>query len=310
MWLYYKAQYAGLHAFFTIGLLLVGSIFLGYYIKAPETHIAPPIHGFDLAINQTLIHLTSFSMTLDVESARLTVWGEWQYVNSTRDIGRQFNILVILPFTIQANLSSPQTTPAIANWKTVNTNITNVAASAVSAYFSGSYTKFRTGYFRADFIVAKTYANSYKGSYAIVLPLDLGLDGQYFPELVPLEWNENVTHYTMADETNVIITFPSSAGNIQTFPPAKLRTNPPYDSENALDSVDWNMTARTEVSLYYVNQDEQSRFEFAVVVGSILVGAGISGIADLLKPHTISEIVDWLKAHTGYQNRKMSSMPS
>ncbi len=279
MWVYYRVRYAGLRSFFTILLLLAGALFLGYYLTAPETQITSPIDGFAIATNQTMIHLTEFDLGLDVNSGQLSLFGYWQYVNATRDFGRDFNITVVLPFTIQAYLSSPLYAPNITNWKYINTNITNVAASAVSANFSGKDTKTLLKYFDAQFIVANTYANSRRGSYQIVLPLDAGTDGPNFPNLTAFLWNESDTCCTLANEIYVYFTFPKAAVNIQTFPQAKLGVN----DANTLDFVQWNMTQRTQVSLYYVDQDKESTFEISVIIGSLLLGSGISGIADWLK---------------------------
>ncbi len=279
MWVYYRVRYAGLSSFFTIALLLVGTALLGRYITAPETQITSPIDGFAIATNQTTIRLTEFDLGLDVNSGQLSLSGYWLYVNAARDFGRDFNITVVLPFRIQAYLSSFFYVPNITNWKAVNTNFTNVAASAVSVNFSGNYTKNPQKYFYAQFIVADTYANSRRGSYQIVLPLDAGVDGPNFPSLTSLLWNESVTGYTLANETNVYITFPKAAVNIQTFPQAKFGVN----GANTLDFVEWTMTQRTQVNLYYVDQDEQLSFEISVIIGSLLLGSGISGIADWLK---------------------------
>jgi hypothetical protein len=279
MWVYYRLRYARLNSFFTILLLLVGGLFLGYYITAPETQITSPIDGFAIATNQTMIRLTEFDLGLNADSGQLTLFGYWQYVNTTKDFGRDFNITVMLPFIIEEYLYSPSYTPSIANWKIINTNVTNVAASAVSANFSGNYTKSLSRYFYAQFIVANTYANSRRGSYQIVLPLDAGTDGPNFPNLTSFLWNESDSCCTVANEIFVYITFPKAAVNIQTFPQAKFGVN----DANTLYFVQWNMTQRTQVSLYYVDQDQQSYFEISVIIGSLLLGAGISGIADWLK---------------------------
>jgi hypothetical protein len=261
---------------------LFGTAFLAYYITAPESQITSPIDGFYIATNQTRTRLTEFDLGLDVRSGQLSLSGYWQYVNATRDSGRDFNITVVLPFIIQSYLNSSSYTPSITNWKAINTNVTNVAASAVSVSFSGRYTKSIPGYFYAQFTVANTYANSRRGSYQILLPLDAGIDGPNFPNLTPFLWSESVTCCTLADETYVSVTFPKAAVNIQTFPQAKLGVN----AANTLDFVEWNMTQRTQVSLYYVDQDEQSTFEISVIIGSLLLGSGISGIADWLKEHS------------------------
>ena len=68
----------------------------------------------------------------------------------------------------------------------------------------------------------------------------------------------NTTCCTEASEIDVYIAFPRSAVSIQTFPTAKLDANP-YDATS--DIVTWNLTQRAQVSLFYVDQNEQSRNE-------------------------------------------------
>jgi hypothetical protein len=282
MWVYYRVRYASLTSFFTIALLLAGTAFLGYYVTAPETQITSRVNGFAIATNETLTLLREFDLTLDVKSGFLYLHAYWQYVNTTRDIGRPFNIVVVLPFILRSYVNSSLYPPSIRNWNLINTNITNVAASALSASFTGKYTNASQGDLYGNFFVANTYANSRRGSYRIVLPLDAGIDGPDFPSLSSLMWNESVICCTLADETNVVVTFPKTAVNIQTFPQANFGVN----SADTLDLVRWTFTQRAQASLYFVDQDEQSTFEISVIIGSLLLGAGISGIAEWLKPHS------------------------
>jgi hypothetical protein len=279
MWVYYRVRYAGLDRFFTVALVLVGTVLLGSYVTAPETQIASRIEGFDIATNQRLIHLTQFALGLDVSSGDLRILGYWQYENTSRDLGRAFNLVFVLPFIIEAYYNSSFYTPKLKNWNVVNTNVTGVVASAVSVNFTKKDLLPNTGYFFAEFLVAHTYTNSHRGSYQILLPLDSPLDGPYFPALIPYVWKENVTGYTLADNNSVDITFPRDAANIQPFPQAKVGVT----EDNTRDLVEWIFTQRTQLNLYYVNQDEQSTFEVYVILGSLLLGSGISGIADWLK---------------------------
>lgn len=274
---------------FTIALLLIGSTLLGNYMFAPEAHIARPIHGLAIETNIRLIQLSKFIMTLDVKSGVLSLYGEWQYINATRDVGRAFDIIIVLPFLIKAYNAVPFYAPGIGNWTVINTNATDVAASAVSSKFSNTSNQYYGGHFYSEFIIAKTYVNSHRGSYTIVLPLSAGIDGAYFPNLESFERESGVTCCTSPTETDVYLIFPESAVDLQPFPPAKVGFFSRYYDNATLNSVEWNMTDRTQVVLSYVDLTEQSAYEVSVILGSLLLGAGISGIADWLKEHSTNQ---------------------
>ena len=278
----YELWHVRLDRLFTIALLLSGIIILGQYAFPSETQIAPPFHGFMIETNSTMIHLLSFGIELDVNSQVLRLDGHWKYINQTRDMGRDFNIVVALPFTIQAFYWVPYYSPKIENWSYNNTNVTDVVADAVIVRFSGNSTKGFDGYFLGEFIVAKTYANSHRGSYTIVLPLDAGTDSQYFPNLDSLERRSGVSCCTLPDEIVVSLTFPRSAVNIQLFPPGKVGSSPSPDNMT-MYYAEWEMTQRAQVTLSYTDEAEQSTYEGRVIMGSLLLGAGISGVGDCLK---------------------------
>jgi len=218
-------------------------------------------------------------MGLDAKSGRLSLFGLWQYLDPKADVGKTFNIVIVLPFTIETKQPSSLYTPSIDNWKWVNTNITNVAASAVSAHFSGNDTKYSEFEFYGEFVVANTYANSHRGSYTIVLPLNAPVGGLLFPALSPFIWAANATCCTLASETDVYVTFPRSAVNIQFFPAATMGVS---STDPTLDFVQWNMTERAQAYLYFVDQNESSSYEISVILGSLLLGSGLSGFADWL----------------------------
>jgi hypothetical protein len=272
-----------LYRLFTIALLLLGIILLRYYTFPSETQIAPPLHGFGIETNSTMIHLLRFSMGLDVNSRVLRLAGDWEYVNQTRDIGKEFSIVAALPFTIQAYNYVPYYWPNIESWKAINTNVADVVASAVSIDFSGNSTKYPGGYFHGEFIVARTYANSHRGSYTVVLPLDAGIDGPHFPDLNSLERRSGVICCTLPDEIDVTLTFPGSAVNIQLFPPAKVGSFRRWSDNITMYYGEWQMTERTQVTLSYVDEAEQSTYQISVIMGSLLLGAAIPGIADWSK---------------------------
>lgn len=282
----YELRHARLDRLLTIALLLSGITLLGHYAFPSETQIAPPLHGFGIETNFTMIHLLNFGMGLDVNSRVLWLAGHWRYVNQTRDIGREFSLVVALPFTIQAFNYVPYYSPKIENWNAVNTNVTDVVACAVSVSFSGNTTKYPEGYFYGEFIVAKTYANSHRGSYTIVLPLDAGIDGLYFPGLSSLESRSGVSCCTLPDEIDVTLTFPKSAVNVQPFPPARVGFFRRWSDNMTMYSVEWEMTQRTQVTLSYVDEAEQSTYEISVIMGSLLLGAAMSGVADWLEDAT------------------------
>jgi hypothetical protein len=266
---------------FTFALLLIGCMLLGNYISAPEAHIVRPVYGFRIETNSTMIQLGKFVMTLDVESSVLSLYGEWQYVNAARDIGRTFNIVVVLPFLVQTYHSVQFFAPSIDNWRVMNTNATDVAASAVSGKFLNNLKE--SGFFYSEWVVAKTYVNAYRGSYTIVLPLDAGIDGAYFPNLRSFEHEAAVFCCTSLTETDVYLIFPESAIAIQPFPSAKVGFFSRYYDNATLHSVEWVMKDQTQVTLSFVDQNQQSFYEVNVILGSLLVGAGISGFADCLK---------------------------
>jgi hypothetical protein len=230
-----------------------------------------------------MIHLLKFSVGLDVNSGVLWLAGNWEYINGTRDIGKEFSIVAVLPFTIEAYNYVPYYWPKIESWKAINTNVRGVVASAVSIGFSGNLTKYSVGYFYGEFIVAKTYASSHRGSYTIVLPLDRGIDGPYFPGLISFAWGSGVSCCTLADEVGVYLTLPMSAVAIEPFPPARVGFFNRLSDNMTLKSVEWDLTQVTQVTLSYVDETEQSTYEGSIIMGSLLLGGGISGIGDWLK---------------------------
>jgi hypothetical protein len=279
----YELWHVHLDRLFTIALLLSSIIILGQYAFPSETQIAPPLHGFRIETNSTMIHLLSFGIELDANSRVLSLNGQWKYINQTRDIGRDFNIVVALPFTIQAFYWVPYYSPKIENWSYVNTNVTDVVADAVIVSFSGNSTKSLDGYFYGKFIVAKTYASSHRGSYTIVIPLDAGIGAPYFPDLDSLESRSGVSCCALPDEIHVTLTFPRSAVNIQLFPPGRVGFFRRWPDNMTMYYAEWEMTQRTQVTLSYVDEAEQSTREGRVIMSSLLLGAGISGIGDWLK---------------------------
>ena len=116
-----------------------------------------------------------------------------------------------------------------------------------------------------------------------VLPLDSGTDGPYFPGLNSFARGSGVSCCAPPDEIDVYLTVPMSATNIQFFPPAEIGySNRLYDN-TTLNSVKWNMTQRSQVTLFYIDEAEQSTYQFSVIIGSILLGAAIPGVADWSK---------------------------
>ena len=273
---------------FTIVLLFFGSILLGNYALAPEGHIARPIHGFAVETNGDMIELKKLIISLDVKSGGLGLYGEFGYVNATRDNGKAFSIVIVLPFHILAKNTIPYYTPKIDDWKAINTNATDIAASAVSAKFLVNSTRFHKT-FSAEFIVTKTYADSHRGIYKVALPLDAGIDGMYFPNLQPFEKESGVYCCQESAETDVYLIIPESATNIQSFPSAKLTIFSRYYDNATLNSVEWTLTQRTQVSVSYVDESEQFTYEISAILGSLLLGAGISGIAYRLREYSTGE---------------------
>jgi hypothetical protein len=275
---------------FTIALLLIGGVFLRNYVYAPESHIARPIHGFAIETDGRIIHLQKFAMTLDVTSGELGLFGQWNYINSTRDIGKDFSIMVVLPLRILAYNRIQSFTPSVDKWTVINTNVTGVVASALSAKFTGNLTnQYFVGQFHGEFIADRTYVNFRRGTYIIVLPLNVGIGSVYFPRLESFSRESGVFCCTLPTEIDVYLTFPESAVNIQPFPYATLGLfSRPYDNAT-MNSAEWTITERTQLTLSYVDQTEQSYYEISVILGSLLVGAGISGIADGLRQYSTAK---------------------
>jgi hypothetical protein len=62
-----------------------------------------------------------------------------------------------------------------------------------------------------------------------------------------------------------------------------LNTFSRYTDNATLDSVAWRLTDWNDVVLSYVDENEQSWFQFPLIAGSLLFGAGLSGIYEWLK---------------------------
>lgn len=286
-------------------LFLIGSVLLGTYTFAPQTHIARPIHGLAIEANSTMINLKKLTMTLDVKSGVLSLYLQFGYVNATRDNGKNFSIVFVLPFLVQAFNAVPNYTPRIDQWKAINTNVTDLAASAVSAKSLVNSTNYYDEVvFYGEFIVAKTYADSHRGIYKVALPLDAGIDGMYFPNLQPFEKETGVECCQDPAETDVYLIIPESAINIQSFPSAKLTVFSRYYDNATLNSVEWYMTRRTQVSLSYVDDSEQFTYEVYAILGSLLLGAGISGIADQWREYSTEQSRDQALSRRNSSNTK------
>jgi|GEM_PF-2043426 len=63
-------------------------------------------------------------------------------------------------------------------------------------------------------------------------------------------------------------------------------------------SAQWQMTQKGQVILSYDDEAEQSTFDGSVILGSLLLGAGISNISDWLKEFS-------MKRATGIRKREL-----
>jgi hypothetical protein len=250
-----------------LGIVLVGS----YYLDPFQTNLIPSRQGFALFVPEAL--------TVSEVDLVLKNWGEplvsvIVFCNCPNDA---FNVIIVLPFTITSGLAEWPwpLNPAPSRWQLADDGRGSKESSIVynSVQMNKSF-----NFFQTSFPVTRDYLTSKRGVQSIFIQLDTGWD---VSKVGNLSQSLNVTNINL-NSIKVYVTVPASAREISAFPETSSRKPlPQYLTGNTVvDSIEWDLTQRKTVTLSYVDDAEQSMYEGALIIGSLLLGAGVSGIGD------------------------------
>jgi hypothetical protein len=261
-------------------MLLLSLGLLYHYFEAPETQFAAPRQGFSELIDQ---HITTDSVILSFDPEQPPqVWlsGGWE-VPSVYPRPDKFYLGFVLPFRVLTVVVSTYTEPS--NWTAVNDNVS--VASFVFAEFSNKtvtdYSRYTGGFFQTGFIIDTTFRASKRGINTLVLPLELGVGGEYFPALQSYE--EKLRIGIQTPPLQVYVALPANYTSIQAFPePTSSTPHAGYADNKTLYSIHWDF-GQNRRTITYVDSTTQSWYELSVLVGGLAVGVSASGLLDMME---------------------------
>jgi hypothetical protein len=274
------AVWAKVHAasLFTIVTLVLGTGFLAFYFVAPETQISPPKQGFGVAMSDT-IRLDLLWLSLDPQSSppRFAIQAFWSFSKSPEKPEPAY-IMFVIPFLVEAAASYTR-----FDWILV-TSSTGSVATAIYAKLSNDSLTMTSPDIGLEFRVARTFEASRRGIQTIVLPLDVGVGGDDFPEVDHLRDQMQVGFVTPPVQSmEVYIGIPISAQNPEAFPEPNSRKPFFRRSDNqTINSIQWILNGSKTITLSYVDEQTSSFYEFSIIFGGILLGTGVSGILNWL----------------------------
>jgi len=189
----------------------------------------------------------------------------------------RFNVSITLPFTVTSGLAQwpwPLNPPP-SRWQLADDGRGTGESSVVYDLIQVN----GTGYFQTSFPVAPYYLTSIRGLDSIFIQLD-----------APITATQSFMNYlgylnvTLANLTSikVYVTVPVSATQIQAFPETGSRTILPQNltGNTIVDSMEWDLTQRKTVTLSYVDGNVAGGYQATLIVGSIILGAGVSEFLD------------------------------
>jgi hypothetical protein len=258
--------------------LLLGIVLVGSYVLDPfQTNLIPSKQGFALFVPRGL--------AVSEVDLVLKNWGDplvsvLVYCNCPN---YAFNAIIVLPFTVTNGFAKWPwpLNPAPSRWQLADDGRGSEESSILynSVQMNKSFS-----YFQTSFPVTRDYLTSKRGIQSIFIQLDTGFDMRY---IANLSQSLNVTNINL-DSIKVYVTVPASAREISAFPETFSRKPLPQrlTGNTVVDSIEWVLTQRKTVSLSYVDGDIADPYETILIVGSIILGAGVSQYLEQLSPNS------------------------
>jgi hypothetical protein len=260
-----------------LSFLILGTALVGIYIFDPlQTKLIPSDQGFAIYVS-TNVNVTAVQLALrnwgDQPLVSVLVWCE-----CPKD---PFNVMMILPFTVTSGYA-PWPWPLIPSpgvWHFVNDG------NATSIVYNSTQVNASYGFFQTSFPVRNYYLTSRRGIETLQIQLNTGVGGT--PTFEKL-FNQLGVGFVTLHSISVYITIPASARDLQAFPETSSRKPLPKSltGNTIVDSIQWDLTERATITLSYVDDDVAGSYEAVLIIGSIVLGAGVSEGLDLLMKKT------------------------
>lgn len=193
--------------------------------------------------------------------------------------GKPAYLMLVLPFKIE------RVVPGFnSSWALVRPS-TDAAATAIYMKLSNDSKTATSTVLYTQFLVSRTFEASKRAMHTITLPFQAAVGGPYFQEVETLQRDLGVSLRTqLAEIMHVYISVPLSVENPQTFPEADSRSPYVRPSDNyVMSSIQWILTEQKAVTVSYLDEQSASVYESSVILGSLFLGVGASGVLNWLR---------------------------